>query len=138
MAIRIVSRDDCIEWQGTRGKDGYGTLGGRGVHRIAYELATGKSIPLGGVILHSCDNPPCYFIGHLSLGTHAANAADRVMKGRHGHAGHEKKTHCPQGHPYDAENTYRHPPDARHVNGYRVCRTCWKASYKRFQLRRVA
>jgi group I intron endonuclease len=31
---------------------------------------------------------------------------------------HLNKTHCPQGHPYDLENTYIRP------NGHRLCRTC--------------
>lgn len=34
---------------------------------------------------------------------------------------HAAKTHCPQGHPYDQENTYRHP------RGDRQCRTCIRA-----------
>lgn len=36
-----------------------------------------------------------------------------------------RKTHCPQGHPYDEENTYVTP------SGVRQCRTCRKAALKR-------
>lgn len=35
-----------------------------------------------GVILHSCDNPRCINIDHLSLGTVLDNVADRQAKGR--------------------------------------------------------
>lgn len=35
------------------------------------------------------------------------------------------KTHCPRGHSYSPENTYNHP------DGFRVCRICKRASYKK-------
>lgn len=35
------------------------------------------------------------------------------------------KTHCPQGHPYDEQNTYRSPQGRRH------CRACGRANSKR-------
>lgn len=40
--------------------------------------------PLGPkeVILHACDNPPCYAIAHLSVGTIASNNRDMLLKGR--------------------------------------------------------
>lgn len=40
-----------------------------------------------------------------------------------------EKTHCPQGHPYDAENT-------KYENGRRACRICRNASSRRSQQRR--
>jgi hypothetical protein len=41
---------------------------------------------------------------------------DSVRKGRHKEA---RKTHCPQGHPYDKKNTYTN-------QGKRYCLTCQK------------
>lgn len=40
-----------------------------------------------------------------------------------------EKTHCPQGHPYDEENTY--------INqGTKFCRTCGRAAVKRYLARK--
>jgi DNA-binding XRE family transcriptional regulator len=39
-------------------------------------------IPEGMVLLHSCDNPRCINLEHLSLGTQADNIADMIAKGR--------------------------------------------------------
>lgn len=51
------------------------------VHRLAWIEAHGP-IPEGMHVLHKCDNPPCYNIEHLFLGTPADNAADKMRKGR--------------------------------------------------------
>lgn len=34
------------------------------------------------------------------------------------------RTHCPKGHEYTEENTYRQPVSKRHPSGGRRCRTC--------------
>jgi hypothetical protein len=39
-------------------------------------------VPPGMIVMHWCDNPACYNDLHLTLGTHADNAADKVAKGR--------------------------------------------------------
>src|SRR5665213_8371 len=80
---------DCIEWQGYRSAAGYGMKGSRAsgkfklqfVHRLEYEAHHG-AIPDGLCVLHTCDNPPCYNINHLWLGTIADNNADKHQKGR--------------------------------------------------------
>lgn len=52
-------------------------------HRLAYALANNVDVfTMGGVVLHSCDNPHCVNPEHLTLGTHADNVADKVTKGR--------------------------------------------------------
>lgn len=52
------------------------------VHRAVYAFAHGP-IPDGMVIMHSCDNPRCINLSHLSLGTQKDNTDDMIAKGRH-------------------------------------------------------
>lgn len=75
--------DACWPMLGTRGDYGRVLSGGRrvGAHRWAWEQAHGP-IPVGMVVMHGCDNPPCVNVAHLSLGTQMENIADRVRKGR--------------------------------------------------------
>lgn len=55
-------------------------------------------------------------VENLYWGTRSDNQLDAVRLGRHRNA---KKTHCPQGHPYDDTNT-------RSFRGGRYCRQCGK------------
>jgi len=78
----------CIEWPHYRTDYGYGqtVIGGRNgrtwlVHRWTWTQTHGP-IPAGMCVCHHCDNPPCFNIDHLFLGTRAENNADRVAKGR--------------------------------------------------------
>lgn len=76
----------CREWRGGGSKNGgYGAIR-RGkrqwlVHRWVWTVANGP-IPAGLHVLHRCDNPPCFRLDHLYLGTHAENMADRTARGR--------------------------------------------------------
>lgn len=76
----------CWFWQAGIQSAGYGciTLNGKQLcaHRVAYMLATGKDIPAGLWVLHSCDNPACCNPAHLRLGTHADNMRDMARRGR--------------------------------------------------------
>lgn len=105
---------DCIIWTGALTVAGYGVKRVEGrleyLHRLAYIEAHG-SIPEGLELDHLCRNRACYNVGHLEAVTHAENM-------RRGHFG--SKTHCPQGHPYDEENTVQSP------RGGRQCRACKK------------
>jgi len=72
----------------------------RAAHQVAWEQAAGQPIPPGHIVCHVCDVRNCvntdgsgvYTVdgvdypryGHLWLGTHKANARDRVLKGRVG------------------------------------------------------
>jgi hypothetical protein len=80
------SARQCWEWKKYRNEQGYGTIIFDGfkfsVHRLSFEHYKGK-IPKGMVVMHECDNPPCYNPNHLYLGTHADNMQDMVRKGRH-------------------------------------------------------
>jgi DNA-binding transcriptional regulator YiaG len=75
----------CIEWDGARSSNGYGSKWHEGkaqsTHRIAWQEANGP-IPDGLCVLHRCDNPPCINIAHLFLGTQADNMHDKEAKGR--------------------------------------------------------
>jgi HNH endonuclease len=89
-ARRFTKGDGCWIWTGNKTKAGYGRFqtGGKGgphhlAHRFSYELAKGP-IPKGCIVMHSCDNPSCVNLEHLSVGTHKDNTADMIAKGRHG------------------------------------------------------
>lgn len=76
----------CLEWQGSRLKQGYGSFGRKGkrggVHRLAYEIVFG-AFPSELQVCHKCDNPPCLNPDHLFLGTNEDNQNDKIAKGRH-------------------------------------------------------
>jgi len=115
-----VSTDDCVRWTGTIRPDGYGVLVVDGrqwlAHRWAYTTEAGP-IPEGLVIDHLCRNRSCVFIPHLDVTTIGEN----VLRGDTLPAANLKKTRCPQGHPYDEDNTYTDP------RGHRHCRVCGRA-----------
>jgi hypothetical protein len=107
---------------------GYGLIRVDGVlkltHRAIYELAVGP-IPDGMNLDHICHNRDdtcmggvgcihrrCINVEHLEPVTGPEN----TRRGKSG-AINGIKTHCPQGHPYDEENTYL-------FNSRRYCRTC--------------
>lgn len=116
----------CIEWTGSRAYNGYGfrRIDGKlhRVHRLAWQQARGP-IPPGLYVLHRCDNPPCYNIEHLFLGTHSENMADMHAKGR------GDRSECRRGHALTLENVVV-------VGGYRRCKTCRAVSQRRARSRK--
>lgn len=90
--VDIRGDDECWPWTAASSPDtDYGRFRLRGkvvyAHRVAFELATGRSAYEGEVIMHSCDNPPCCNPAHLSPGSQAENLDDMRRKGRAGHQG---------------------------------------------------
>lgn len=120
---KVNRTEGCWLWAGSkRSEMGYGSFVVRGrsfaAHRVSWELTHGP-IPPGLKVLHKCDVPACVNPDHLFLGTDKDNHQDKAAKGRHWQ---QKKTHCPQGHPYDLENT-EYP-----AGGGRKCKACRRAS----------
>lgn len=104
---------DCIIWTGTKNGDGYGRIGRKFVHRMAFEEAGGVLIK-GMEIDHLCGNRACYNAEHLEQVSHKVN----TLRGDTITARHARKTHCPRGHAYDEANTYIAK------DGSRNCRKC--------------
>ncbi len=77
---------ECWPWLGSKRRRGYGMISVRGrlasAHRVAWELANGRRVPRGLVIMHRCDNPACCNPRHLIAATQKENIADMIAKGR--------------------------------------------------------
>lgn len=105
--------DGCWPWRASLNMHGYGqfTIDGCVVmaHRIAYRLVVGP-IPTGMDLDHLCRVRQCVNPAHLDPVTRAVNLQRSPLT----NAG---RTHCPRGHEYTPDNTYR-------ANGRRYCRTC--------------
>jgi len=126
---KVDKTETCWLWTGAKDQGGYGKFGAydgkghrsrmRGAHRVAWEWANGP-VPEGLVLDHLCRVRACCRPDHLRVTTHAEN----ILSGTGWSARNVVKTHCPQGHPYDTENTRRY-------NGRRSCRTCGNANDRR-------
>lgn len=93
--------------------DGYARYRHRGrmtmMHRVSYEEHRGP-IPEGLQIDHLCRIRHCLNPDHMEAVTQHENIRRGVPRCA-------KVTHCPRGHPYSVENTYRR-------DGRRHCRKC--------------
>lgn len=123
----------CWEFTGARTVNGYGRIGLPGAdtgwalaHRVAYEEFI-ADIPPGLDLDHLCRNRACCNPWHLEPVTRSVNLRRSPIMGRKDYV-----THCPEGHPYDEENTYRNP------QGRRACRKCWSAEFRRLRAERAA
>ena len=76
---------DCVVWTAAKNKAGYGVIGIGDrktalAHRVSWFIA--KGVWPKGEMRHSCDNPPCVRIKHLSEGSSQQNSDDMVERGR--------------------------------------------------------
>lgn len=127
----------CWEWTACRDRKGYGLfhIGIRQdrtrrlvqAHRFAYQNLVAP-IPAGMVLDHLCRNPSCVNPAHLQPVT----AAENNRRGNSPTSINCRKTHCPRGHEYNAENTYLTPGGGRH------CRICSRSRWKALRQRRKA
>jgi hypothetical protein len=129
-----IADSGCWEWTGWTNGVHYGkffaSTEARKVyaHRWLWEQVVGP-IPDGLTIDHLCRNTLCVNPDHLEPVTTGVNTArgtayERAIEYQ------RAKTHCPQGHEYTLENTYRW-----HGVGGRMCRKC---SRDRMRARRAA
>lgn len=116
---KVQKTPSCWIWLASRRCGGYGeiwdkTIGRtRCAHRVSYEWSYGP-IPKGLTVHHKCNNPPCVNPEHLEVMTMRENTLlnDSAV------SRNARKTHCPQGHPYDGVNTFHYKKQ------HRQCRTC--------------
>ncbi len=102
------------------------------VHGLVLLAFVGKR-PEGLVTRHLDGDQANNHVSNLAYGTSSENNLDKT---RHGTDHNTRKTHCPQGHPYNERNTC-------HSGGRRHCRTCererkWLARSRAKQLSEVA
>jgi hypothetical protein len=138
----------CWIWMGARKNLGYGSAWvtkeiqaafpgvfprkyGMGAYRLMYCMAH-EYDPVGLDIDHLCRNHPCVNPAHLEAVTRLENLR-RGLGNRPSLQRQRDKTHCPQNHPYDEENTR-----VNYVNGspQRDCRACDR-DQKRVWLQRL-
>lgn len=112
---KVRQTDSCWLWTGAT-SDGYGRFAHEGrtdvAHRLAWRALVGP-IPDGLHIDHLCRVRRCVNPEHLEPVT----CRENVLRGIGPSAEHAVKTHCPAGHEYTPENTYRY-------RNMRMCRAC--------------
>ena len=99
------------------------------VHRLVAITFLGAPPP-GHEVCHDDGNPANNVLSNLRWGTRGDNIRDSV---RHGTNAWASRTHCPQGHAYDEENTGF---TRRGDKTQRYCRACKHEIQRRYHRRR--
>lgn len=116
-----VLPNGCWLWTGATNQDGYGEsryLFDRRAHRIIYTILIRKIKPKHE-LHHICKNRLCVNPEHLEETTRS-NHPDNLA------CINKNKTHCPKGHEYTSNNTFKR-------RGTRECRTCIRDRTKRWR-----
>jgi hypothetical protein len=122
----------CMTWDRGIDRDGYGVVyvheQRKLVHRVAFELCV-TVLKSGLEIDHLCRNTSCFCPNHLEQVTHRENLKrSPVTLINTLNKEEQVRTHCPKGHEYTTENTYRYA-------GRRWCRECAKFFKRRYESR---
>ena len=112
----------CWLWAGSINERGYGSIstprGTRRVHRVAYELFTGRPIPPGLTLDHLCRVRSCVNPDHLEPVTNREN----ILRGIGLTAVNARMTFCKRGHLFGSGNfDWRRRRDGR---TWRRCIPC--------------
>lgn len=131
--VKENGESGCWIWTGSHDGANYGRISLNGkpaqASRVAYTLYRGP-IPEGQVLDHhlypegGCIGPACVNPSHLLPTTQSENASRNAWS---------RKTHCPQGHPYNIENTV--VEKTRKGRLARRCKKCKIAGIGRWQLK---
>src|SRR4030043_140451 len=82
---KVNKTNSCWLWTASGTAQGYGRfrIGHKKqlAHRISWEIHNGP-IPIGMLVCHKCDNPPCVNPHHLFLGSISDNTKDMYLKKR--------------------------------------------------------
>lgn len=130
--VDVCGADDCWNWLASLHGLGYGQFNtGRRImnaHIIAYELQTGRQVPIGLEIDHLCRNRICMNGRHLEPVTKKEN----ILRGQSPMAQQARQTHCIAGHALTAENVYWFGAKRNH----RMCLTCKRRRDAEYQDRK--
>lgn len=116
-----ITEDGHWLWNSYKHKSGHAKIAWNGNHiflgRLSLHLFKNFDLNSKKLALHivACREHSCWCPEHLYVGDYQDNQRDAVATNTHWES---KKTNCPQGHPYDADNT------RIKTNGKRVCKIC--------------
>jgi len=123
---RRIDENGCWLFIGSTSSDGYGQLSVNYklmvAHRLSAFIFLDFDLDSDEQVLHKpfiCKSRRCFNPEHLYIGNHGNNMRDKSVT----------ITHCPNGHEYTQENTYRG------VNG-KYCKRCNKIAAVNYRAKR--